>query len=94
MPHAKQICVPSFIKTDQDRLSLPGSPGLPPFQSHYLSEKPHFGKTQDGCQTRDGTLRLRVFPVLNSALSERTALVILLPTVPIGFNCFYLLCHV
>ena len=31
------------------------------------------------------------FSVLNSALSERTALVILLPTVTIGFNCFCLL---
>ena len=37
----------------------------------------------------------RVFLVLKSALSERTALVILLPTVTIGCNCFFcLLCHV
>ena len=41
----------------------------------------------------------RVFPVLNSALSERTALVILLPIVTIGFNwicplamCNYVFC--
>ena len=40
------------------------------------------------------TGRGRVFPVLNSALSDRTALVISLLTVTIGINCFCLLCQV
>ena len=55
------------------------------FLSHLL---PQPTNVAHWCGLRSG------FPVLNSALSERTALVILLPTVTIGFNCFCLLCHV
>ena len=55
------------------------------FLSHLL---PQPTNVSHGYGLRSG------FPVLNSALSERTALVILLPTVTIGFNCFCHLCHV
>ena len=55
------------------------------FLSHLL---PQPTNVAHWCGLRSG------FPVLNSALSERTALVILLLTVTIGLNCFCLLCHV